>query len=196
VLARKLLAEGTQGMAELGLTVWAANNAQEAFFVEMLAGDAGRAASTLRESYATFERMGERSFLSTIAGFLAQALYAQADYDGAERFSRASEAAAAADDVLSQVLWRSVRAKVKARQGHIAQAETLAREAVGIAEATDLLNTQGDALSDLAEVLVVGGQADEAAAVLEAAADRFERKGNLASLESAVRAAQELRTLA
>ena len=195
-LARKLLAEGTQGMAELGLTVWAANNAQEAFFVEMLAGDAGRAASTLRESYATFERMGERSFLSTIAGFLAQALYAQADYDGAERFSRASEAAAAADDVLSQVLWRSVRAKVKARQGHIAEAETLAREAVGIAEATDLLNTQGDALSDLAEVLVVGGQADEAAAVLEAAADRFERKGNLASLESAVRAAQELRTLA
>ena len=58
--------------------------------------------------------MGERGFLSTIAGFLAQALCAQGEYDEAERFSRASEAAAAPDDVMSQVLWRTARAKVRA----------------------------------------------------------------------------------
>ena len=191
-LARELLAEGTSATEQLGLTVWAANNAQEAFFVEMLAGDPGRAASTLRESYATLERMGERGFLSTIAGFLGQALYARAEYDEAERFSRASEAAAAPDDVLSQVLWRSARAKIEARRGNLEVAEELAQEAIGIAESTDLLNTQADALSDLAEVLAMAGERDGALTALAEAAARYERKGNRTSLARARRAAQEL----
>ena len=41
-LARELLAEGTQAVTDLGLTVWAANNAQETFFVETLAGNTSR----------------------------------------------------------------------------------------------------------------------------------------------------------
>ena len=191
-LARELLAEGTRAVEELGLTVWAAVIAEEAFLVEMLAGDAGAAASTLRESYATLERMGERGFLSTIAGFLAQALYAQGEYDEAERFSRASEAAAATHDVGSQVLWRSARAKVAARRGNLEEAEALAREAVGIGEATDLLNTQGDALSDLAEVLALAGRREEALTALEEAAGRYERKGNLTSFDRARRVAREV----
>jgi predicted ATPase/class 3 adenylate cyclase len=191
-LARNLLAEGKQAVEELGLTVWAAVIAQEAFVVEMLAGNPAAATRTLRESYATLERMGERGFLSTIAGFLAQALYAQGEYDEAERFSRVSEAAAASHDVPSQVLWRSSRAKIRARRGEVEEAEALARAAVGIAEATDLLNTQGDALSDLAEVLALAGRGGEAAAALEQAALRYERKGNRSSLDRALRAAGEL----
>ena len=77
--ARELLADGTRSIFELGLTVWAANNAQEAYYVEMLAGNPEAAASTLRESYATLEEMGERGFLSTIAGLLAQALSSRAN---------------------------------------------------------------------------------------------------------------------
>ncbi len=67
-VARALLAEGMREVEELGLTVWAANNAQEAFFVEMLAGDPQAASRALRESYTTLDQMGERNFLSTIAG--------------------------------------------------------------------------------------------------------------------------------
>jgi hypothetical protein len=44
----------------------------------------------------------------------------------------------------------------------------------------------------LAEVLAVAGRAGEAAAVLIRAAERFERKGNLTSLENADRAARKL----
>ncbi|HUK93948.1 MAG TPA: adenylate/guanylate cyclase domain-containing protein [Gaiellaceae bacterium] len=190
-VARRLLAEGMQAIEELGLTVWAANYAQEAFYVEMLAGDADRAATTLRDSYATLERMGERGFLSTIAGFLAQALHALGEYDEAERFSRASEAAAARDDMISHVLWRSTRAKVEAERGNCEEAEALAREAVGIAEATDLLNTQGDALSDLAEVLSLAGRRDEAVKAFTDAAARFEKKGNRVSFERVRRLAKE-----
>ena len=79
----------------------------------------------------------------------------------------------------TQMLWRQVRAKVLARRGEHAEAERLAREAVAIGEGTDALNAQGDANADLAEVLLLGGKADEAAAALEQALERYERKGNL-----------------
>jgi predicted ATPase/class 3 adenylate cyclase len=190
--ARELLADGTRSISELGLAVWAANNAQEAYFVEMLAGNPDAASSTLRASYITLEQMGERGFLSTIAGFLAHALCAQGDYGEAERYSRASEAAAAPDDVLSQVLWRASRAKVRAQRGDAEGAETLAREAVRLAEDTELLNTQGDALLDLATVLTAAGRREEALAAADAAARRYEQKGNRPSLERARELASEL----
>ena len=77
----------------------------------------------------------------------------------------------------TQMLWRQVRAKVLARRGEHAEAERLAREAVAICEETDMLDAQGDAYADLAEVLLLGGKADEAAAALEQALERYERKG-------------------
>ena len=77
------------------------------------------------------------------------------------------------------MLWRQVRAKVLARRGEHAEAERLAREAVAICEETDMLDAQGDAYADLAEVLLLAGRADEAAAALEQALERYERKGNV-----------------
>ena len=44
-----------------------------------------------------------------------------------------------------------------------------------------MLDAQGDAYADLAEVLLLGGKRDEAAAALEQALERYERKGNLVS---------------
>ena len=184
-LARDLLADGAETLRELGLNIYAANTAQEAFFIEMLAGDPAAAARVLRESYVALTRMGERGFLSTIAALLAQALYALGDYDEAEEFSRASADAAAADDVLSQVLWRAALAKVRARQGELERAEGLAREAVQIVEETDFLNDQANALLDLAEVLRLAGRRDEARAAAEDAARRYEQKANLPSLARA-----------
>jgi predicted ATPase/class 3 adenylate cyclase len=188
-LARELLAESRRTLDELGQRVWFAVTAQEAFFVEMLAGNPEAAAAIARESYEALAEMGERSFRSTIAGLLAHALYALGDDDEAERFSRSSESAATPEDVLSQVLWRTARAKVLARRGAFEAAEAAARQAVAIAKPTDLLNTQADAWLDLAEVLALAGRADEAHAAAGEAAKRYERKGNLPSLERARRAA-------
>jgi len=183
--ARELLAAGRRALEELGLPVWVAVTGQEAFFVEMLAGDPGAAAATLRRSYDDLDEMGEHSFRSTIAALLAHALCALDDYDEADRFSRASESAAAVEDAFSQVLWRGARAKVLAHRGEVDAAEAAAREAVEIAERTDLLNTQADALLDLAEVLVLAGREDEARAAVRDAAGRYEQKGNRTSLERA-----------
>jgi predicted ATPase/class 3 adenylate cyclase len=183
VTARALLARGRQALAELGFTLMVAMSAQEAHYVEILAGDPAAAARISRESYAQLEPLGERAYLSTAAALLAHALGDLDELDEAEHFSRVSEDASSPEDVFSQVLWRSGRAKICARRGDLGKAETLAREAVVLSEKTDLLNTQGDTLADLAEVLALAGKPQEAACVLDQAAERFERKGNLVSLE-------------
>jgi tetratricopeptide (TPR) repeat protein len=191
-LARELLAEGRRTIEEFGLTLWAALNAQEAYLVEMLAGTPEAAVDTLRESFAILDQGGERAYLSTIAGFLAHALHRAGKHEEAERFSRESEDAAAPDDVLSQVLWRTARAKICARAGDLEQAEALAREAVRLAEPTDLVSTRADALSDLAEVLALAERRDEAVAVLEEAGGLYAAKGNLTALERTRSVAVEL----
>ena len=191
-VARELLADGRQALADLGFTLLVAMSAQEAHYVEMLAGDPEAATRILRESYADLEPMGERAYLSTAAALLAHTLYAQGELGEAEHFSRVSENAAATEDAFSQVLWRSARAKIRARRGEPAEAEALARQAVAVAEKTDLLNTQGDTLADLTEVLLIAHRPAEARSVLEQAASRFEQKGNSASLRRVEALAREL----
>nr|MBA3244340.1 tetratricopeptide repeat protein [Actinomycetota bacterium] len=111
---------------------------------------------------------------------LAQALYALDRLDEADAWaSRAAELGASVDG--PQMVWQQVRAKVLARRGEDGQAEQLAREAVALGEATDDLNGQGDTYADLAEVLLLAGKPDEAAAALEQALERYERKGNVVS---------------
>jgi tetratricopeptide (TPR) repeat protein len=83
-------------------------------------------------------------------------------------------------DFATQMLWRQVQALVDAHRGEHDESERLAREAVAIAERTDALNFQGDALCDLAKVFAAAGRGDAAAAALEQALERYERKKNLA----------------
>jgi predicted ATPase/class 3 adenylate cyclase len=191
-LARELIAQGRQTIADLGFSLVAATSAQEAFYVEMLAGDTAEALRIMRESYAALEPMGERSYLSTAAALLAHALCARGDFVEAERFSRTSEDAAARDDAFSQLLWRSARAKIRAHGADHAEAEALGRDAVALAEETDLLNTRGDTLADYAEVLSLAGRSLDATAALEQAGEHFERKGNITSLERVRRSARQL----
>jgi tetratricopeptide (TPR) repeat protein len=184
-VARALLDEGHRRFEALGLRVWAANNAQEAFYVEMLAGNPASAAETLLASYDELEQMGERGFLSTVAGMLAHALYAQGEDDEAERYSRESERFAASDDVFSQMSWRGVRAKVLARRGETDRAVALAQEAVRLGAPTDNLTPQADATLDLAIVLTTAGRTREARAAATEAARLYEQKQNLVALDNA-----------
>jgi hypothetical protein len=85
----------------------------------------------------------------------------------------------AAGDRAAEIAWRQTQALLDSHRGLHAEAEALAREAVGFAELTDVLNHQGDAFSDLAEVLAVAGKPEEARAALEQALERYERKRNL-----------------
>jgi tetratricopeptide (TPR) repeat protein len=102
-------------------------------------------------------------------------------YDEAEPFALlARDFAADEKDPAGQMFWRQVLALVEAHRGNYAEAERLAREAVAIGGDTDGLNGQGDALCDLAEVLLAAGRADEADATFGEALERYERKQNFA----------------
>ena len=158
---------------------------QNSVDVELLAGDPAAAAELGEEGCRLLEELGEQSLLSTAAGGLAQALYALDRLEEADAWAGRSAELGASDDALTQMLWRQVRAKVLARCGEHAEAERLAREAVAICDRIDMLVAQGDVYADLAEVLLLTGKADEAAATLEQALERYERKGNLVSAQRA-----------
>jgi class 3 adenylate cyclase/tetratricopeptide (TPR) repeat protein len=149
--------------------------------VEALAGDPAAAERELRRGYEMLSEMGEKSLLSTVSAQLAEAIYEQDRGEEAERLTTISEEAAAPDDLLSQVMWRITRAKVRAAAGRITDAETMARAAVELAERTDHLNLRGDAAEALAEVLLAVGRAREAGASARVALGLYELKGNVVS---------------
>jgi tetratricopeptide (TPR) repeat protein len=182
--ARAILAEARAELAERGWGIQlAVTVCHAAVDVELLAGDPAAAAELGEEGCRLLEELGERSFLSTAAGKLGQALYALDRLEEADAWAGRAAELGASDDVFTQMLWRQVRAKVLARRSEHAEAERLAREAVALGEKTDMIDAQGDAYADLAEVLLLAGKADEAAAALEHALARYERKGNLVSAQ-------------
>jgi class 3 adenylate cyclase/tetratricopeptide (TPR) repeat protein len=151
--------------------------------LELLVDRPSAAVKFGEEGTRMLEELGERSFLSTAAGNLAQALCAVDRLEEADAWAGRAAELGASDDAITQMLWRQTRAKVLARRGECAEAERLTREAVAIASETDMLNGLGDAYMDLAEVLEVAGKQDEARTALEQALTLYERKGNLVMAE-------------
>jgi hypothetical protein len=102
-----------------------------------------------------------------------------------------AEQAAAEDDVAALAVSRAARAEALAAGGGGAgEAEALARDAVRLAETTDELNLQGQALASLGAVLAAAGRTDEAAAASDAGAERFRLRGNTAALAACAAARQ------
>jgi hypothetical protein len=160
--------------------------------VELIAEDPAAAEAELRRDYEALAAMGERNYISTTAAFLAEALYRQGRDEEALRMTVESEAIAAADDVATQYLWRSVRAKLVARQGRFAEAEALATEAIRIIGTAQDPDSQGYAAIDQAEVFRLAGRREDAMRAAEAAAALFDRKANLASAGRARRLRDEI----
>jgi predicted ATPase/class 3 adenylate cyclase len=183
--AYSLLARGRAISEELGFRVWQAGFSLLSSDIAMLAGDPAKAESELRRGYQALEGMGERGLLSMVVAELARAVYAQERYEEAEQLAEESERLAGTADVRSQITWRAVRGQILARRHEFSRAEACAHKAVGIAEQTDDLNSQGRALMDLVEVLELAGRPDDAVAAVARAIELFERKGNVVSAQRA-----------
>jgi class 3 adenylate cyclase/tetratricopeptide (TPR) repeat protein len=150
-----------------------------------LAQDWTGAEPALREADERLGQAGEKGGRSTIVAELAEALFQQGRTDEAERYSHLSEELGASDDVLTQGLWRAVRAKVLAAQGKLVPALGLAREAVAILGETDFLDAHAQALLDLAWVFRVAGRPSDAATAVDQAIELYRRRGNLVGLARA-----------
>jgi len=184
--ARAILAETRAQLTERGGGIeLAIATGMESVNVELLAGDPAAAAELGAAGCRLFEALGDKSIFSSAAGMLGQALYALDRLEEADAWAGRAAEIGASDDLLTQHLWRRVRAKVLARRSEHAEAERLALEAVAISEMTDQLVVQGDVYADLAEVLSLAGRPQEAASALRQALERYERKGNLVSTQRA-----------
>jgi tetratricopeptide (TPR) repeat protein len=151
--------------------------------IELLAGDPRVAAESGEEGCRLLEEMGDRAWLSTAVGMLGEAYLRLGRLDEAERSAERARELGASDDAITQILWRDVTANVLALRGEHAEAERLAREAVEIAEATDMLVATGETYLYLADVLRLAGRPKEAVEALEVALALFERKGVLPRIE-------------
>jgi class 3 adenylate cyclase/tetratricopeptide (TPR) repeat protein len=183
--ARKLYGRSRGIFEEVGAHVLAASSALDSGDVEMLAGDLSAAENEFRRGFDELIQMGEKNFLSTMGGLLAQCLYLQGRFDEAEDMCEISKNAAAPDDLESQVLWRSVQAKGIARNGFFDEAKELASTAVELSKSTDSPVMKGAALMDCAEVLEMAGSSREAASLIREAISLYAAKGNVVSTELA-----------
>jgi predicted ATPase/DNA-binding SARP family transcriptional activator/class 3 adenylate cyclase len=183
-LARELLATSRALLADIDPTLNSAVSHPRAI-VEMLAGEPAAAEAYLKADSDTLDDMEDEAFLSTTDAFRAQALLAQERDKEAEHYTRLSEQRAATSDVLTQMMWRSVRARVLARRGDIKLAEALAGEAVSLGEQTDFLDHRADALLDFAHILHQAGRREEARARGAEALGLYQQKGNSVAAVSA-----------
>jgi class 3 adenylate cyclase/tetratricopeptide (TPR) repeat protein len=149
--------------------------------VALLAGDAVAAERLLRPTCERLEEVGELGYLSSTAPPLLNALYRQGKDDEALRLSDRwhPDRLTVPEDVDAHVGWRAVRAKLFARRGQLADAETMAREAVGLAEATEYVELTADAYEALGDVLRAAGRHEDAEHALRESLRLHEAKGNL-----------------
>jgi DNA-binding SARP family transcriptional activator len=181
--AGELIARSRASMNEVGEEIWIGTFLYA--FIRTSHGDPDAAEVDLRLAYDALKNIGEQSHFSSIAGLLSHTVYLRGRYEEAEQLTEECEEASRSNDVHSQILWRSVRAKTLARRQQFDVARALANEAVALAETGDFLLAHADALMDLAEVLSLEGNAGAAKSAIEEAADLFERKGNVIAAQRA-----------
>ena len=177
--ARGAAADGRANVADLTMSMTGASTSIESTRVEMLNGEAAAAERDLRRDYDTLASMGETYFRSSVAGLLAHALWSLERFSEADQFAQVGEELADPDDVDSQVIWRTVRAKLLARDGRVDEAVALAEGAVAMAGETDDVDRQADAQRELAAVHALAGREGAEGPPLREALRLYERKGDI-----------------
>jgi tetratricopeptide (TPR) repeat protein len=146
--------------------------------IEQFAGQPGEVVAILRRAYSDVQRMGAMSATATMAAFLADALSQDGKHEEADEAARLSEQHAPASDIVTQVLWRTARARALA-EPESAEAERLARHAAALARDTDYPDLKARAFTCLAQVL---GPGDEQSSLFAEARAVWEQKGNVAAV--------------
>jgi class 3 adenylate cyclase/tetratricopeptide (TPR) repeat protein len=188
---RNLIEAARARARELG--GWNHHWGQQQWELERYGGDIESAEAALRGEIESGERAGMVGTNSSTMAYLADALVQQNKLDVVAEWVERAAALADESDVESQISWRMPRARLLARRGFHAQAETIAREAVALADRTDDPTSKADARIALAEVLELAAKTDEAAEALRQAAEYFEAKGHVTGAGEVRRRLEALR---
>jgi len=179
--ARVLYARARTVLTDVGGSVLGASTALDSSTVEMLAGDHAAAERQLKRDSELLEAMGERYLLSTMEGVRAQALIVLGRHDEAAAACARADEAAAADDIESQVLVRSVRAELDLHAGRTAEAAAAAAEADALLRGAEAPTIIADLAVIRARVAAAAGDLGGADRELARAARLYREKGNVVS---------------
>jgi tetratricopeptide (TPR) repeat protein len=185
--ARRLLARSTVALQDLGDPIDVAANHWFSGWLKYVEDDLSAAAVELRKSNAALEAYGERSFQSTGAAWLAFVLARLGDIDEARRQAELARQLGAEEDYITQVLAHMADAQIALVEGDFDAADTSSRLALDVANTTDDITAQADALVLQAEVRHAAGRRDEADSSLQEALALYERKGNVVGAAKARR---------
>ncbi len=179
--ARELYTQQRLILEGLGRNVAALTTSINSARVELLAGDPVAAEREARRDYDALGALDETYFRSTVAGMLARALYEGERFAEAQAVAEEARALTADDDFESQVLWRGVAARLRARVGRADEALELTESQLRLAAETASPVFEADARVERAEVLLMLGRLDEAEPPLREALRLSEEKGDLVS---------------
>jgi class 3 adenylate cyclase len=189
--ARSVLAETIGQMNERGLAYSAAWAMHGGYEIETLAGDDAAAERAARQGCEQLERLGERAVLSTLAGELAEALYALGRYEEAGRWAGRGLELGSSDDIATQVFGLGVQARLLAREGEASAALELAERIDRLARTSQDPRYPGDSALYLAEILYLAGDPTRAEEMTQRAIDCYQSKGATALAARARRLAAQ-----
>ena len=152
--------------------------------IELKADNPAGAEAVLIPACDLFERWGASGYLSTGAAYLAEGLYRQGRLEEALQWVNKSASLSADDDLVAQISFRSVRAKLLARMGEVEDAVAIAQEVLTLADRTgEASSLRSTCLSDVAETFEIVGRSETALPLWHSALDESLRKGDRSSAE-------------
>src|SRR5215831_11299180 len=185
--ARAALARSRAIFARFGAKFALAESGIPAGVMEQALADPAAAEGYLREAHAALRAMSERRYLVTVTTRLAEALYAQGRFDGAQQMADQARAAGVPDaDAWSGAL--NLQAMLLARRGQFPAARRLLAEAEALITPASSAVTRAEVLIAKAEVDRLAGAPDHAAASLRAALRIYEDR-RATQLAAQIRAA-------
>ena len=183
--AREGMARSRAGLEELGLheaSAWMALMDAQA---EMLAGNPAAAARAAHDAQRVTRAIGDRWFLSAALVDYAHAILAQERHDDAAAAVEEIDTVPAPSDLEWLIKRHTARGMLAARQGDAERSLTETRQAVELADPTDLIVYCADAYRVLAEVLLSADRPQEAEEAAERSLELSEAKENVAAASRA-----------
>ncbi len=175
--ARRLASRAVNALEEAGLAEEQATGLHRSGLIEALADEHEAAVRAMRGALDLADRLGAEAIRAQVAASLAHLVGARGRAEEALELTQLAERAAAPDDMVAQVGWRTARAKALARLEREGEADATARRAVRMAEQTDSAMLRAEALLDLAEVLHLAGRTNEALPFARRSLRTFDRGG-------------------
>jgi tetratricopeptide (TPR) repeat protein len=181
--SRRLFAEAVRESTERGARLNALAQSMNGGWVEMVAGELGRALELLGEAWSELGELGERGNRSTVGSIYADVLARAGRLDEADEVLREVDAIASPHDFLTVVQATSAQAMLASGRGDHERAVELGREAAALADTQQYLVQRHDAWMELGEVLLAAGRTDEAREALEHSRELAEQKGPTAVVD-------------